>query len=55
MTPSYDAARETDTQPLAPSADYITAISEFFETDPSDLLQELGFYKRTEESALPTE
>jgi hypothetical protein len=30
----------------APSAEFINAISEFFDTDPSDLLVELGYYKR---------
>ena len=30
-----------------PSADYIHAISEFFDTDPSDLLVELGYYNRS--------
>jgi hypothetical protein len=39
----------------APSAEFIHAISEFFDTDPSDLLLELGYYTRTEaESALPS-
>lgn len=31
---------------VTPSADYINAISEFFDTDPKDLLVELGYYKR---------
>ena len=31
-----------------PSAEFIHAISEFFETDPSDLLLELGYYTRSE-------
>lgn len=30
----------------APSAEFINAISEFFDTDPSDLLAELGYYNR---------
>jgi hypothetical protein len=29
-----------------PSAEFINAISEFFDTDPNDLLVELGYYKR---------
>ncbi|MEO7718688.1 MAG: hypothetical protein ABIY70_21020 [Capsulimonas sp.] len=37
-TPAADSA--------TPSAEFIHAISEFFETDPSDLLAELGYYQR---------
>ena len=33
-------------KPAAPSADFIHAISDFLDTDPSDLLNELGYYKR---------
>jgi hypothetical protein len=29
-----------------PSADFIHAISEFLDTDPNDLLMELGYYTR---------
>ena len=36
----------------APSVDFIHAISEFFDTDPDDLLVELGYYSR-EESSVP--
>lgn len=38
------------TEPLtaAPSADFIQAISQFLDTDPSDLLAELGYYVRAE-------
>jgi hypothetical protein len=32
--------------PVTPSVDYINAISEFFDTDPEDLLVELGYYQR---------
>jgi len=35
----------------APSADFIHAISEFFDTDPDDLLVELGYYSREESDA----
>ncbi len=35
----------------APSADFIHAISEFLDTDPNDLLLELGYYTRDEEAA----
>ena len=35
----------------APSVDFIHAISEFLDTDPDDLLVELGYYSRTESLA----
>ncbi len=31
----------------APSAEFINAVSEFLDTDPSDLLRELGYYDQT--------
>ena len=37
----------------APSADFICAISEFLDTDPRDLLVELGYYN-SEESVEPS-
>ncbi len=33
----------------APSMEFIHAISEFFDTDPQDLLVELGYYNRDED------
>ena len=45
----HDMPHDEDAMPsqaVAPSADFINAISEFFDTDPSDLLLELGYYKR---------
>ncbi|MBV9849353.1 MAG: hypothetical protein JO250_06675 [Armatimonadetes bacterium] len=43
------------TPPLteAPSADFIHAISEFLDTDPDDLLVELGYYAREADAAVP--
>ena len=32
-------------QAAAPSADFIQAISRFLDTDPDDLLVELGYYR----------
>lgn len=40
-TPRTDAA-----QPDAPSVGFIQAISQFLDTDPADLLVELGYYTR---------
>ena len=37
-----------------PSADFIHAISDFFETDPDDLLVELGYYRRSPPETLET-
>ncbi len=39
-----------DMDAAAPSADYIQAVSQFLDTDPSDLLLELGYYSREAES-----
>lgn len=39
--------RQADT----PSVDFIHAISEFLDTDPDDLLVELGYYSREENVA----
>lgn len=49
MNPEPELACNAEAQTAAPSVDFITAISDFFETDPSDLLVELGYYKRDEE------
>lgn len=46
---SLNAGGQTASSTTAPSVDFITAISEFFETDPSDLLVELGYYRRDED------
>ena len=34
-----------------PSADFIQAISQFLDTDPSDLLREMGYYRRQDEGS----
>jgi hypothetical protein len=36
------------TRPVAdaPSADFVRAVSDFLDTDPADLLHELGYYRR---------
>jgi hypothetical protein len=41
-----DYAADEQMGSAVPSADYIQAISQFLETDPSDLLAELGYYDR---------
>jgi len=49
MTPEMTQTRDSDVQSIdaaTPSAEFITAISEFFQTDPNDLLVELGYYDR---------
>jgi len=37
----------------APSADFIHAISQFLDTNPHDLLVELGYYSRDEAPTAP--
>jgi|GEM_PF-5824601 hypothetical protein len=37
-----------DRPATTPSANFVRAVSDFLDTDPSDLLNELGYYKRSE-------
>lgn len=37
-------------QAATPSADFITAISQFLDTNPDDLLVELGYYSSDEDA-----
>ena len=48
MNPNAElpVADETRPQDATPSADFIQALSAFLETDPSDLLLEMGYYRR---------
>ncbi len=48
---SDDCMARTISQPEAPSADFIHAISAFLDTDPDDLLVELGYYAREADTA----
>ena len=43
---SYDCSARPAAASETPSADFIHAISEFLDTDPDDLLVELGYYTR---------
>lgn len=52
MTPDSKMLSGELEQTAAPSADFIHAISEFLDTNPDDLLLELGYY-RCEEDAPP--
>jgi len=45
---------ESAGQSAAPSVDFIQAISEFLDTDPADLLVELGYYTRSGRDAAPS-
>ena len=38
-----------------PSADFICAISEFLDTDPKDILVELGYYRSEEPPKAPVQ
>jgi len=45
---NIEAETLTTEAAAAPSADFIHAISRFLDTDPDDLLVELGYYTRDE-------
>lgn len=52
-TLNTNSPQPTETEATAvPSAEFINAISDFFETDPSDLLVELGYYQREDAPAV---
>lgn len=40
---------QTEAEAATPSADFIQAISRFLDTDPDDLLLELGYYSRADQ------
>jgi hypothetical protein len=48
---SDDAITVTMPETPTPSLKFIHAVSEFLDTDPSDLLVELGYYSREENPA----
>lgn len=41
---------EGATEMETPSADFVRAVSDFLDTDPTDLLAELGYYDRSEDT-----
>ena len=47
-TESADASMLPETE--VPSAEWVKAVSDFLDTDPADLLAELGYYNRSEET-----
>lgn len=51
MNPEAETLILEAEQAAAPSADFIHAISQFLDTDPDDLLVELGYYSREESDA----
>lgn len=51
-TCTVDSTMETAN---GPSVDFIHAISEFLDTDPTDLLVELGYYESNPSADAPTE
>ena len=58
MNPNAElpVADETRSEDATPSADFIQALSAFLETDPSDLLLEMGYYRRDgDDGAAPSE
>ncbi len=48
-TESAETAMLSETE--VPSAEWVKAVSDFLDTDPSDLLAELGYYDRPEETS----
>ena len=48
MNTQAETLTPTAEQSAAPSADFITAISRFLDTNPDDLLVELGYYSTDE-------
>ena len=40
----------TTAEDKMPSADWVRAVSDFLDTDPTDLLDELGYYDRSNET-----
>lgn len=48
MTTETEAT--TNTEDKMPSADWVRAVSDFLDTDPTDLLDELGYYDRSGEA-----
>jgi hypothetical protein len=51
MEPELSLIKEHDemSRGTTPSVNFINAISEFFDTDPSDLLVELGYYSQDDD------
>jgi hypothetical protein len=50
MSNELETAIATSEIEAAPSAEWVKAVSEYLDTDPSDLLAELGYYDRPEET-----
>ena len=49
MKTETEVTNSADTE--MPSAEWVRAVSDFLDTDPTDLLAELGYYDRPEETA----
>jgi hypothetical protein len=47
-TTNQDSKDEATAMMHGPSADFIHAVSQFLDTDPKDLLVELGYYREDE-------
>ncbi len=50
QTPAETQDTPTTTETEMPSAEFVRAVSDLLDTDPDDLLAELGYYNRSEES-----
>ena len=50
MTTETTEETTTTDETEMPSAEWVKAVSDFLDTDPADLLAELGYYDRSEEA-----
>ncbi len=50
MSTELNHTTPTGEAEVAPSAEWVKAVSEYLDTDPADLLAELGYYVRPEET-----
>ena len=50
QTPAESQDTPTNCEAEMPSAEFVRAVSDLLDTDPDDLLAELGYYNRSEES-----
>lgn len=55
MQPTETQDTPTETEIEMPSAEFVRAVSDLLDTDPTDLLAELGYYDRSEETAESSE
>lgn len=55
MQPTETENTTTETENEMPSAEFVRAVSDLLDTDPTDLLAELGYYERSEDTDAASE